>query len=274
MCEYLPTKDFEWNEEKWTEEKIMKLNNKGSTGYLFSVNLSLNDKYHDHFNNYPLCPESISIKKNNLNEWQQQGYKESTIKKLCLSFDDKINYVVNYRYLKLCLSLGYTLDKVNKVLQYTQTDFLKEYIMMNTQLRTEAKNDFEKDFFKLMNNSVYGKTMENVRNRINFRLISTEDEALRVKNLKRFTMFDDNLVGLHIHKTKVVLNKPIYLGQCITQVAAKKSKLLLYCYARFLFTIGDLLAALTVLEQCREIDSTYASARETEENIKGLIVDR
>jgi hypothetical protein len=57
-------------------------------------------------------------------------------------------------------------------------------------------------------------------------------------------------------------------------VAAKKSKLLLYCYARFLFTIGDLLAALTVLEQCREIDSTYAPARETEENIKGLIVDR
>jgi hypothetical protein len=66
-----------------------------------------------------------------------------------------------------------------------------------------------------MNNSVYGKTMENVRTRINFRLITTEDEALRAKNLKRFTIFNDNLVGLHIQKTKVKLNKPIYLGQCI-----------------------------------------------------------
>ena len=66
-----------------------------------------------------------------------------------------------------------------------------------------------------MNNSVYGKTMENVRSRINFRLITTEDEALRVKNLKHFTIFNDNLVGLHINKLKVKLNKPIYLGQCI-----------------------------------------------------------
>ena len=87
--------------------------------------------------------------------------------------------------------------------------------MLNTDLRKIAKNDFEKDFFKLMNNSVYGKTMGNVRNRINFRLITTEDEALRVKNLKHFTIFNDNLVGLHINKLKVKLNKPIYLGQCI-----------------------------------------------------------
>ena len=75
--------------------------------------------------------------------------------------------------------------------------------MKNTELRTKAKNDFEKDFYKLMNNSVYGKTMENVRNRINFRLISTEEEAMRVKNLKRFTIFDKNLVGLHIQKQEI-----------------------------------------------------------------------
>ena len=87
--------------------------------------------------------------------------------------------------------------------------------MLNTGLRTKAKNDFEKDFYKLMNNSVYGKTMENVRNRINFRLITTEEEALRVKNMKRFTIFEENLVGLHIQRKEIKLNKPIYLGQCI-----------------------------------------------------------
>ena len=180
MCEYLPVKNFKWNSDEWTKEKILSLDDEGSTGYLFSVDLSLDDSLHDHFNNYPLCPESISIKKDDLNDWQQQDYKESKIKKLCLTFENKTNYVVNYRYLKLVLSLGYTLDKVNKVLEYTQTDFLKEYIMMNTQLRTIATNDFEKDFYKLMNNAIYGKTLENVRVRINFRLISTEEEALRV----------------------------------------------------------------------------------------------
>ena len=113
------------------------------------------------------------------------------------------------------LKLGVELVKVNKVLKYTQSNFLKKYIMLNTELRIKCKNDFEKDFYKLMNNSVYGKTMENVRNRINFRLINTEDQALRVKNLKRYTIFENDLVGVHIQKQKVKLNKPIYLGQCI-----------------------------------------------------------
>ena len=113
------------------------------------------------------------------------------------------------------LKLGVELVKVNKVLKYTQSNFLKKYIMLNTELRIKCKNDFERDFYKLMNNSVYGKTMENVRNRIKFRLITTEDQALRVKNLKRYTIFENDLVGVHIQKQKVKLNKPIYLGQCI-----------------------------------------------------------
>jgi len=75
-----------------------------------------------------------------------------------------------------------------------------------------------------MNNSVFGKTMENVRNRINFRLVSTEEQAYRVKNLSRFTIFDDNLVGVHIQKQKVRLNKPVYLGQAILD----DSKYLMY----------------------------------------------
>lgn len=215
MSSHLPYKNFNWNNDDWNKEKIMKLDDKGKKGYLFSVSLKLPDDKHDYFNNYPLCPENISIQKNELNEWQQENYKQSKIQKLCLTLHDKVNYVVNYRYLKLALSLGYELLSVNKVLEYDQCDFLAKYILKNTELRTKASNDFEKDFYKLMNNSVYGKTMENVRNRINFRLITTEEEALRVKNLKRFNIFNKNLVGLHIIKTKVKLDKPIYLGQNI-----------------------------------------------------------
>lgn len=91
---------------------------------------------------------------------------------------------------------------------------MEGYIMKNTNERAKAKNTFEKDFYKLMNNSVYGKTMENVRNRINFKLVSTEEKALNIRNTKKkFTIFNDNLVGVHLLKTEVKLNKPIFIGQ-------------------------------------------------------------
>jgi hypothetical protein len=195
-----------------------------STGYKFEVTLRIPESLHNKFNNYVPCPENVQVLKKDLNAWQQEEYKESKVRKLCCSFKDKIDYVVDYRYLKLVLSLGVELVSVNRVLQYTQENFLKKYIELNTNLRAKAKNDFEKDFFKLMNNSVFGKTMENVRQRINFRLVSTVEQAMRVKNLIKFTIFGDSLVGVHIQKTKVNLNKPVYLGQTILD----DSKCLMY----------------------------------------------
>ena len=224
MCEYLPYKNFKWNNEKWDTNKILSIGDKDDKGYLFCVDLHIPVELHTHMNNYPPCPENISIKKEYLNEWQKEGYRNSNIKKLCTTFNDKIEYVVNYRYLKLVLSLGVELKAVHQVLEYSQKDFLKDYIMLNTNLRKVSNNEFEKDFYKLMNNSVFGKTMENVRNRINFRLINTEEQALRVKNMKRFTIFDDELVGVHQHKKEVKLCKPIYLGQNILD----DSKLTMY----------------------------------------------
>jgi hypothetical protein len=215
MCEYLPYKDFKWNHDKWDTDSIVKLGDKDSKGYLFEVDLHIPEKLHNYMNNYPPCPENISIEKDDLNQWQQENYKKSNIKKLCLTFKDKKEYVVNYRYLKLVLSLGVELKKVHRVLEYTQKDFLKDYIMLNNDLRKASTNEFEKDFRKLMNNSIFGKFLENVRNRINFRLINTEDQALRVKNMKRFTIFNDDLVGVHQNKKEVKLCKPIYIGQNI-----------------------------------------------------------
>ena len=83
MSSYLPYKNFKWNDDVWTKEKIMSLDDKGEKGYLFAVDLHLPDDKHDYFNNYPLCPENISIKKNELNDWPQENYKESKINKLC-----------------------------------------------------------------------------------------------------------------------------------------------------------------------------------------------
>jgi hypothetical protein len=215
MSTYLPTSGFKWNEETWDTSKILSLDDEASTGYLFEVDLKIPEEKHDYFNDYPLCPENVAVKKDELNTWQHENYKETNIKKLCLTLHDKKKYVINYRYLKLVLSLGYELEKVHRVLEYNQSNFLKKYIDLNTDARKSAKNDFEKNFYKLMNNSVYGKTMENCKKRINFRLIQSEKEALACKNVKHWNRFGLNLIGVHIQKQKVLLNKPMYLGQNI-----------------------------------------------------------
>ena len=104
---------------------------------------------------------------------------------------------------------------------------MKEYIDFNTRLRTAAKNDFEKDFYKLMNNSVFGKTMENIRRHRNIKLVNDEKEHLRTvmkPNFKSGTLLGDNLMGCEMGKVKVVMNKPVYLGQAILDL----SKLIMY----------------------------------------------
>ena len=224
MTKFLPYKEFEWNTEEWDKKKILTIDDKADTGYTLSVDLHIPEELHDYFNNYVPCAENIQIKKTFLSERQQIDYKESKVKKLCTTFFDKIDYVMNYRHLKLVLSLGVELLKVNKVMQYKQKPFMEEYIMKNINLRRASKNEFEKSFYKLMCNSVYGRTLENVRKRINFKLISTEKQALNVKNLKQYTIFEEDLVGVHIHRQEIKLNKAIFLGQTILE----DSKVLMY----------------------------------------------
>ena len=104
---------------------------------------------------------------------------------------------------------------------------MKPYIDFNTQLRTKAENDFEKDFFKLMNNSVFGKTMENIRKHRNIKLIMTEEKYLCTvmkPNFKSGVRFDENLMGCEMGKIKVVMKKPVYLGQAIPDL----SKIVMY----------------------------------------------
>ena len=99
---------------------------------------------------------------------------------------------------------------------------IKEYIDLNTDLRTKASNDFEKDFFKLMNNSVFGKTIENIEKRVNVKLVTKREEAIKLSsqpNFERHTIFDENLIAVHMKKTSLFYNKPIYLGICILDLS-------------------------------------------------------
>jgi len=99
---------------------------------------------------------------------------------------------------------------------------LKKYIDKNTELRTKASNEFEKDFFKLMNNSVFGKTMKNIRNRVDIRLRTSIDKASKLvvkPNFRHCIIFDENLVAVLMKKTRIHYNKPVYLGMCILDLS-------------------------------------------------------
>ena len=113
------------------------------------------------------------------------------------------------------------------MIQFNQKAWLKPYIDMNTELRKEAKNNFEKDFFKLMNNSVFGKTMENVRKRRDIKLVTTEEKRIKLvsePNYHTTKHFSKNLLAIEMKKTKVKMNKPVYLGMSILDI----SKTLMY----------------------------------------------
>ena len=124
---------------------------------------------------------------------------------------DKKNYVIHYRNLKLYLQLGLKLERVNKVISFSQSAWLKKYIDFNTKKRSEAKNDFEKDMFKLMNNAVFGKTMENVRKRMRYDLVSDADKFQSLINdvtLQDVNPINDDIVGI---------SRSQYTNSCLRQ---------------------------------------------------------
>ena len=128
-------------------------------------------------------------------------------------YDEK-RYVIHIRALDQALKHGLVLERIHKAIEFKQLAWMKEYIDFNTKLRTAATNDFEKDFYKLMNNSVFGKTMENIRKHRNIKLVTTREAYLKLvmkPNFKSGVRFGENLMGCEMGKIKVVMNKPVYL---------------------------------------------------------------
>ena len=207
MTQKLPTGGFKWIDVDKT--KVLKLLEKKDTnnGFIFEVDLDYPSSLWDSHNDYPLAPEKIKIDK---------------IDKLISSFLPKKHYIVHYKNLKQYLKEGMILKKVHRGIRFKQSPWMEPYIRKNTDLRKEAKNAFEKDFFKLMNNSVFGKTIENIRKRQNVFLVDDRKLANKLSskpNFDRATIFDENLVAVHMKKTEVYFNKPIYVGQAILDLS-------------------------------------------------------
>jgi len=239
MKETLPVSCFKWmSEEELNNWKS--ISSKEGEGCILEVDLKYPKKLHDLHSDYPLAPQNIV----------PEGSK---VAKLIPNLNNKIKYVVHHKNLKLYESLGLKITKIHRGICFKEEAWLKKYIDLNTQLRTMANNDFEVDFFKLMIVSVFGKTMQNIEKHVDLRLVTNEKEALKLSarvNYDRCTIFDENLVAVHMKKTELFYDKPIYLGMCILDISKTLIVDFHYNYiknkygdrAKLLFTDTDSLA--------------------------------
>ena len=216
MAQALPFGGFEW---VYNVDNSFNFNisDDSSVSYILEVDLDYSDELHNTHSDFPFCPEHSKSPGSNQ-------------EKLLTTLLPKRKHVLHYRALKQALANGLKLVKIHRILRFNQSKWLKPYIDFNTSMRTNAINEFEKNLFKLMNNVVYGKRMENVRKHIDVKLVTKWEgrygvEALISRpNFHSRAIFNKDLVAVELRKTEVLLNKPIYVGLSVLDI----SKTLIY----------------------------------------------
>ncbi|XP_049947119.1 uncharacterized protein LOC126455272 [Schistocerca serialis cubense] len=216
MMQYLPVGNFKWlTADEVQTFNVMNVLDEADVGYILEVDLKYPKKCHDQHQDFPLCPEKMKSPKSN---------SKAPPRLMCTLYD-KTKYVLHYRNLKQSLSLGLELEKIHRILSFSQKAWMKPYIEINTRKRIQAKNDFEKNFFKLMNNSTFGKTMQNVRKMRDVRLVTSWNGRygaaayIAQPNFKKRVIFDESLVAIEMAKTSVVFDKPIAVGMTILDIS-------------------------------------------------------
>lgn len=217
MSESLPLSNYEWCLPEKSLDDILRTEDDAKHGYFLEVDLEYPIDLHDMHNEYPLCCERLKP----LN---------SKVEKLILNLNDKERYVLHFRSLKFAVAHGLKIKEVHKVLRFKQSKWMQPYIELNTIQRQRSKNKFEKSLFKLMSNACFGKTLENVRKRVDIKLVNKWDGRYGAKaliskpNFKSCITFNENLVAIELQKSKIKLNKPIAIGVAILEI----SKYLMY----------------------------------------------
>ena len=202
MSKKLPVNGFKWLDSdeinEINEEFIKNYNENDKKGYILEVDVKYPKELHDLHSDLPFLPERMEI---------------NMCKKLVCNLYDKKKYVVHIKSLKQALNHGLKLNKIHRVIEFNQKAWLKPYLDVNTELRKLAKNDFEKDHFKLMNDSVLGKAMENIRNHRNINLVTTDKKRSKLvsePNYHTINLISEYLSITEIKKTKIKMSKPIY----------------------------------------------------------------
>ena len=209
MSQKLPVNDFKWIEDtsKINDEFIKNYDENNDKGYILEVDVKYPKRLHKLHSDLPFLPKRMKIDK---------------CKKLVCNLLNKKKYVVHINSLKQALNHGLKLKKIHRVIEFNKKAWLKPYIDMNTELRKVADNDFEKDFYKLMNNAVFGKMMENIRKHRDINLVTTDKKRSKLvsePNYHTINLISEDLSIIEMIKTKVKMNKPIYLGLSILEIS-------------------------------------------------------
>ena len=200
----------------------------GPEDFILEVDLEYPEDLHNAHSVYPLAPEIMVVQKKWMSEYQHNllgvGVAPTEVEKRVPNLHNKDRHVLHYRNLQLYMSLGMRLAKVHRAVRFDQSPWMEPYIRMNTELRKKAASDFEKDLDRLMNNSVFGKTMENLRKRVDVKLVrSHEEDKLRrliaSPAVARANIFDKDLAAIQVHKSLLVLNRLVYVGMSILDLS-------------------------------------------------------
>jgi hypothetical protein len=230
LSQPLPDSKFEWmSETEWQNIDWLAQSDNQETGYIVECDFSYPDELHDTHSDYPLAPERLVVETAMLSDAQRQqkaAYftKFGTVKysKLIPNLFTKRKYACHYMNLRFYLEHGLVLTKIHRVLRFHQSRWLAQYIAKNSELRCKARNDFEKDFYKLMNNAVYGKTCENVLKRQDIHLVT--DTAKTKKLIDKphcigYRIFTRDIAAVAMQKLAAEVNKPTYVGLAVLEYA-------------------------------------------------------
>jgi len=196
MVDPLPVSGFRFLRRQEIEElRIEDVADDAEIGYALEVDLWYPDRRHDEHNDYPLAPEHLEItpdmlsaqSKHLLEKLGKKPIKNN--RKLVPNLMNKKNYIVHYRNLKYYKEKGLKVTKIHRVIEFKQSKWLAPYINFNTEKRKLATTEFERNLYKLCNNAVFGKMCEDLRKRIDVRIVSHQPEAERCIAKPTFNSF-------------------------------------------------------------------------------------
>ena len=225
MSQYLPYDEIKFDNTVKLED-ILNTPDDSEIGYFIEVDLTYPNNIKEKTMNLPFAPMNKKINPDNFNDYMKEIKPDTYIqtKKLICDWSNKKNYLVHYRMLKFYIRHGMIVDKVHNIISFKQSRWLEKYVNFNTQKRNKAKNDFEKDFYKLLNNAFYGKTMEHVRNRLKIKFIKKDDHKEIIKQQSKLTFNGihksyDNCDSYTFKQNEVLMDKPIYLGFSVLELS-------------------------------------------------------
>ena len=208
----------------WLNE-ILNTPGDSEIGYFLEVDLKYPDNVKQKTKYFPFYPENKKIDPNKYNDYMKKIKPENytNSKKLICDWSDKKKYLIHYRMLKIYVRHGMIVEKIHEIISFKQSKWLESYISFNTQKRNKAKNEFQKDFFKLLVNAAFGKFLDNVRNRLNLELIK-KDNIKKIINQQSKLTFNgiqksyENYDSYTFNKNEVIMDKAIYVGFAILEL--------------------------------------------------------